>query len=318
MSLTQSQLESFHRDGYVIVPDVYTPDAMDAALAACERAFYGRPFAEHLAAHQAGNAEAGVRDGFTTAASTARTQFPVGEASLDDLIGNNAYLDMFEQCLGGRGSYCNAHLFLRCGITDKRYAEHPWEGWHIDHDTNCLLPPSEQFGKYDYINSGVYLHDVELDGAPMLVIPGSHRVNVWPQVIADGNLAGRGAIRDIRRVKGLADPVPAVGPKGSALFYSSSLIHAAQPFANKQKQRAFWTLSMARREHAGWKKFANPFTYGERDFLLPFLCRSSARVRSLFGWPEAGDPYFTANTIDLLEHWIPGMDVSEYRTALAS
>ena len=32
MSLTQAQLDQFHRDGYIIVPDVFTEAEMDAAL----------------------------------------------------------------------------------------------------------------------------------------------------------------------------------------------------------------------------------------------------------------------------------------------
>ena len=104
-----------------------------------------------------------------------RAQFPTGADALDRLIENDGYLDVFEQCLGAEASYCNAHLFMRSGPTDERHAEHPWQGYHIDHYTNCFLPPSRGVGAFDYVNSGVYLHDVEEDGAPMHVIPGSHR-----------------------------------------------------------------------------------------------------------------------------------------------
>jgi len=316
MALTTAQVEQFHRDGFILVPDVFTPAEMDDALAACEPIFYGKSYDEFLADIDAGNADAKVRDGFHTSGEQGRTQFPVGAPALDSLMESDPYLDMFEQCLGTRSSYCNAHLFLRPGITDSRHAANPWEGWHIDHDTNCLLPPTEQFGKYEYINSHVYLHDVEDDGAPMLVIPGSHRLNVWPHVIASDNFAGRGQIKDIRRVTGLAEPVRATARKGAALLYSSSLIHAAQPFANKRKQRVFWTLSLSRRENASWQKFANPFLYGEREHMLPFMYATSPRVRAIFGWPEAGDPYYTENTLAMLEKWHPGLDVQAYRDAM--
>ena len=63
---------------------------------------------------------------------------------------------------------------MRSGPTDKRHSEHPWQGYHIDHYTNCFLPPTSDIGRYDYVNSGVYLHDVDEDSAPMHVIPGSH------------------------------------------------------------------------------------------------------------------------------------------------
>ena len=200
------------------------------------------------------------------------------------------------------------------GPTDKRHPDNPWEGYHIDHYTNCLLPPYDQTGRFDYVNSGVYLHDVEDDGAPMLVIPGSHKVAgpAFVRALANGNAAG-GSFKDLRQATELAAPVPAIGRRGAALFYSSYLVHAAQPFANKRTQRAFWTLSMCRRDNDRWTRFANPFMYGEREHMLPFFTATTPRVRGLFGWPEPGHPYFTSQTLDLLEHTLPGIDTGPYR-----
>ena len=315
MSLTPAQLDQFHRDGYIIVPDLFTADEMDAALAAMEQTFYGQSFQQWLADCDQGDAS-GVSDGFTTTHdhSEGRSQFPVGAPALDRLIENETYLDVFEQCLDSKASYCNAHLFMRSGPTDKRHPDNPWEGYHIDHYTNCLLPPYDQTGRFDYVNSGVYLHDVEDDGAPMLVIPGSHKVAgpAFVRALAEDNAAG-GSFKDLRQATELAAPVPSTGRRGAALFYSSYLVHAAQPFANKRKQRAFWTLSMCRRDNDRWTRFANPFIYGERDHMLPFFTATTPRVRGLFGWPEPGHPYFTSQTLDLLEHTLPGIDTGPYR-----
>ena len=44
MSLTPAQLEQFHRDGYIIVPDLFSDAEMDPALAAMDQAFYGKSF----------------------------------------------------------------------------------------------------------------------------------------------------------------------------------------------------------------------------------------------------------------------------------
>ena len=220
---------------------------MDDALAAMEQVFYGQSFQCWLAACDQGNAS-GVSDGFTTTHdhSEGRSQFPVGAPALDRLIENETYLDIFEQCLGAKASYCNAHLFMRSGPTDKRHPDNPWEGYHIDHYTNCLLPPHDQTGRFDYVNSGVYLHDVEDDGAPMLVIPGSHKVAgpAFVRALAADN-AGGGSFNDLRQVTELAAPVPLHWPARRGFISTRrTLVHAAQPFANKRTQRAFWTLSM--------------------------------------------------------------------------
>lgn len=320
MQLTSSQLEQFHRDGYIIVPDVFSADEMDAALAAMDKIFYGKSFAEWLADFDAAKAES-VSDGFTTNENPAagRAQFPTGADSLDRLIENEKHLDIFEQCLGDKASYCNAHLFLRSGPTDKRHSEHPWEGYHTDHNTNCLLPPFDEIGRYDYVNSGVYLHDVEPDGAPMLVIPGSHKLaqEIFLDAFENGN-ALHSAIHDLRKTTGLGDPVPSVASRGSVLFYASHLIHAAQPFENKRVQRAFWSLSCCRRDNDRWTRFSNPFIYGEREHMMPFFVSTTPRVRSIFGFPELGHEYYTDNTLTLLEKTLPGFDSAPYRAGMRS
>ncbi len=319
MKLTQNQMDQFYRDGFIIVPDVFTATEMDAACAAMEQIFYGKPFADWLADFEAGNTQQKVSDGFTTTHdhTQGRSQFPVGMDALDRLIESDTYLDIFEQLLGDKGSYCNAHLFMRSGPTDKRHSEHLWQGYHIDHYTNCLLPPFHKTGVFDYVNSGVYLHDVVDDGAPMQVIPGSHlqAADTYAKGFAKGNVSGGGLI-DLREAPELAPPVLAKAPKGSAAFYSSYLIHAAQPFENKRRQRAFWTLSMCRQDNDGWTRFSNPFVYGEREHMMPFFKKTTPRVRSLFGWPELGHSYYTLQTIDLIEKTHPGMDMTPYREAM--
>ncbi len=315
MPLSQLQLDQFHRDGYIIIPDLYTAEEMDAACEAMERIFYQTSYAEWMKDFDAGKVDQ-VGDGFTTKQDEipTRSQFPVGDNALDRLIESDEYLDIFEQCLGDRASYCNAHLFMRTGPTDKRYPDETWDGYHIDHNTNCVLPPSVDTDRFSYINSGVYLHDVEDDGAPMLVVPGSHldMSDIFVKGYEIDNMASVSHIRDFRKVEGLVEPVPATASKGSALFYSSYLLHAAQPFQNKRKQRAFWTLSMSRSDASAWTKFANPFMYGEREFMLPFTTRTTPRVRTLFGWPEVGHPYYTKQTLELLEQAFPGLDASPY------
>ena len=308
-------LDQFQRDGYILVPDVFSADEMDAALDAMERSFYGKPYASWLDDYEEGEIGS-VGDGFTTKQDevVGRSQFPIGDPALDRLIENDRYLDLFELFLGDRPSYCNAHLFMRTGPVDKRYPDEPWSGYHVDHNTNCVLPPSPDAARFSYVNSGVYLHDVTEDGAPMLLVPGSHAraADVFSEGWNTGNMAGVSHVRDIRKAD-LEDPAPAVGTRGSALFYSSYLLHSAQPFQNRRKQRALWTLSMCRSDADRWTRFSNPFIYGEREFMLPFVTRTTPRVRSLFGWPEPGHPYYTEKTLELLSNAFPGIDVAPYR-----
>ena len=314
MSLTPEQLADYHRDGYVIVPDVFGPEVMDKALVEVEHITYGKSYA-HWAAENSSTGRA-VADGISSKDNPGRSQFPTGVPVLDKLIENPSYLDIFEQLLDTRDlHYCNAHLFVRAGPTDSRHPAHPWEGYHIDHDTNTFLPPWTDPGSYDYINSGVYLHDVEEDGAPMSVIPGSHHVvaNHLCRFVREGVANSKASFTDIRKVKEFAPLRSATAKKGSAIFYSSYLVHSAVPFRNKRIQRALWTVSIARAQNQGWTRFSVPYKYGDREYFVPFWEQTSTRVRTLMGWPPPGHPYYSAQTLELLADSFPNMDLSPYR-----
>ena len=315
MSLTQAQLSKFHPDGFLLIPDVIDPQRVQSALEALEQTAYGMPFKAYLKEYEH-HGEAAVTDGFHGESRGGRTQFPTGVDALDRLIEDDDYLDMFAQCLGSQDmSYNNAHLFIRFGPTDKRHPEHPWQGYHIDHNTNCFLPPSADTYQFGYVNSAVYLHDVESDGAPMHVIPGSHRklVELLPELIRTDNWSGNSTVADLRKIEGFEEPIPTTAKAGSVLFYNSYLVHAAVPFVNKRTHRCFWTLSMARSDNRSWTRLANPWQYGEREYLTPFLEKTTPRVRTLLGWPPPGHPYYTEQTVDLLATWFPGMDLMPYR-----
>lgn len=317
MPLSKSQLEAFQRDGFILVADLFDPAEMAAALNDMEHIFYGKPFAEYLAEFdrtgKAPSIEPTVKNASSHYGDTVhgRTQFPTESDALDRLIENEEYLDIFGQCLGTNDmSYCNAHLFLRSGPSDQRYPEHPWQGYHADYGSNTFLPPSQDVDAFNYINCGVYLHDVEDYGAPMHVIPGSHR-QAPETLLRLGSTQGN--IDDIREAPEFALPVAATGKAGSALFYSSYLIHAAVPFKDKRKQRALWTLSMARGDTSRWIKLANPWSRPERPFSEPFWEKTTPSVRALFGWPPPGHAYYSETTLKGLAMKYPNMDLTPYQ-----
>ena len=318
MSLTSKEYEAFCRDGYVLVEGLFDPAQMAEALADMEHIFYGCSFGEYLNVFDktgtAASIEPTVKNPVAHYGDTVhgRTQFPTGSSALDSLIENETYLDIIAECLDTDAiSYCNAHLFMRSGPSDTRHAEHPWQGYHVDHGTNCYLPVNESPGSYDYLNSMVYLHDVEEEGAPMHVIPGSHR-QAGAVLLEVGQSVG-GSIPDLRDFSELGTPVSTAASAGSVLLYSSYLIHAAVPFKDKRQQRACWTLSLAREATSRWTKLANPWSGPERQHFQPFWEQATPRVRSIFGWPPPGHDYYTEATFKSLALNYPEMDLSPYR-----
>ena len=87
-------LDSYNRDGYVVVPDVFDPErAASACRATMESLFYGMSFEEYLAKSD--------REGEYAPLETAYGhQFPCGKDPLDGLIENDYLLDLMEAILG--------------------------------------------------------------------------------------------------------------------------------------------------------------------------------------------------------------------------
>lgn len=317
--LTDAQREQFHRDGYLVLPDLFDAGHMREAMTEVERIYYGGPYAEYLERFTPD--EPRVMSGLHGETNHGRTAFPTGLDVLDRIIEHEDYLDALEQCLGTDDlSFCSSHLFMRSGPTDSRHSEHPWQGYHIDHNQNSFLPPHPDVDGTAYVNSVVYLHDVDEDCAPTHVIPGSHRTlfDVLERTIVESIFTNKGLIEDIREIPEFPEAVKLTAKAGTAVIFSSYLVHAPVPFADRRRQRALWTLSVARGDTSRWTKFSNPYWFNERDFTIPFFTRTNPRVRSLFGWPRPGHDFYTDDTLRLLGVWYPEMDLGPYRAALGA
>ena len=328
MELSPAQLAAFRRDGWLLVPGAFGEEQTRAARVAMERLYYGdRTFEEWLPVESSS-----ASDTTTThvppelGQEEHRARFPVGVAALDDLVEHEPFLDIIEQCMGERAAFCDAHLFLRAGATDRRYPQNKHSGFHMDHNTNCWLPPAPG-AAFGYINATAYLSDVTADCAPMLVCSGSHLAAAaitsnltepgQPWAASDsGDSATYPFVEDIREVPELSAPVPAVGPAGSCLVYSSYLFHAAQPFTNKRAQRVLWSWSCAPASTHPWQTLRSAWSPDERPAMTPFIQGTTPRVRSLFGWPEPGHAYYTVETLALLARLFPRMDLAPYYNAL--
>ncbi|MCZ6677228.1 MAG: phytanoyl-CoA dioxygenase family protein [Candidatus Poribacteria bacterium] len=324
MQLTDEQLETWRRDGSLVVPDVFPPEEHAPALEAVERnAYGGLTYAEYRAKWE--DAPTEVRRAYEQTPPLQRLAGPLGKAvhfptgldAVDRLLENDDYLDIACQLLGTpeiRLGY--GQIFFREGVTDTRYSEHPWEGYHLDNGTNAQLPPHPDWERYNYVLSGIILHDIEEDGAPMLVCPGSHKQLASLFGRHQGRAGGLG-LADLREFEELAEPVPVTAKAGSVAFRSSYLIHAAQPFANKNRQRGWMGFHFHRQDNADWCKTTRPVPGWTTPEYMNFVAKTTPRVRRVLGWPAPGDPYYTEAALQRLAQAYPGMDLTPYRSAMA-
>jgi hypothetical protein len=312
--LTRAQYDQYWQDGFLTVPGVFAPESMDRALEACDRVVYGMDYATWSRRVAAGEPLPLLGEGVSAL-------FPTGKTELDSLVENQTYLDIACDLLGTDDlHYINGHLFVRAGPIDHRHSEQPWQGFHIHRHSGTFLPPHPQQGVLDYVGSGIFLHDVDQDCAPTVMIPGSHRLipDILPRLQREGVFQPPSGFTDIRAVPEFAPRAQITGTKGSVSFNCTNLVHGAVPFRDRTQQRAWWTMSFGRGSEARVNRLGNAFSYEQRGATIPFWTRTNARVRALFGWPLPGDPYYSPETLDLLAMWYPQMDLTEYRSALGS
>ncbi len=322
MKLTNNQLATWKRDGIIIVPNVFSEEAVSSALEAVEQnAYDGLTYKEYRAkwdekpdalksAYEKNDPMNRLAGPFAKV-----SHFPTGLAPVDKLIENETYTAIAKQLLDTdeiRISY--GQIFLREGLTDSRYSEHPWQGYHIDNGTNSALPPHPDWLRYGYILCSIMLHDVDLDGAPMLICPGSQDQLdiIWEK--HPGSAGGLG-IPDLREFKELAKPVPLIAKAGSAVYRSSYIVHAAQPFANRSKQRVWMGYHFHRADNADWCNTTRPIPRSSPHY-MNFITQTTPTVRNVLGWPTTGDPYYTPQALDRMAQAFPGIDLEPYRKSL--
>ncbi len=321
--LTNDQVERFHADGSLSIPGVFTPAEMDAALEASDRLTYGMSFERWKREVVAEGKGRDITDygSANPSQNPGRAQFPTGEPALDNLLNKPIVLDIAADIAGTEElSYLNGHMFVRAGPTDTRFPAQPWEGFHFDHASGSFLPPWDEPGRFDYLGCGVLLTDVDEGCAPVVQVPGSHRgvSALLPRLVKEGVCAPPSGFSDVRRIPEFAKRTTWTGRRGTLGIGSSYGVHAAAPFADKQRQRAWWTVSFNRSADLPFNRWTTAFAGAERARLIAYLNHAPARVRALFGWPSPGHPYYTPATLAALHAWYPDMDLSAYRDGMAA
>ena len=82
---------------------------------------------------------------------------------------------------------------------------------------------------------------------------------------------------DFRKILHAQEPVSITGKAGTVLFYSGHTPHAAQPFADKDRQRAVIFFSIGRRDTMAWTSTGKREGEAIRR-LKPFLAKTTSSL----------------------------------------
>lgn len=221
MRLSDDQLGRFERDGFLILPRLFSTAEVDTLRA-------------RLPALFAEDAPANVREKHSGEVRTAMG-LHLRDAAFDALVRHPRLIEPALQILGEDVYIQQTKVNVKAAFTGE-----VWQ-WHYDfathHGDDGVPAPLA-------LNLHVFLDDVTEFNSPLYFIPGSHRHGALPAVLDTETTSYPLWVVDKGRVQDLVDEgglVAATGPAGTALIFGDCLVHAS-PFNLSPWDRRIFSL----------------------------------------------------------------------------
>ena len=277
--LTDAHIEELDHEGFIIVPDFISGDELTKLQAAQRRVLPTyEQIKDDIPQDQAGH--------------SLLKCFPHEELDLYRATMNPESIKFARKWLKTQD------IHMRVGCLIARYPGHSRGGigfddsnLHIDNGNNSLLPVTEDLREFGQIGFWIHLEDVEEDQAPLRLVPKRYG-------------------RDMTKC------IPLVCKGGTLCVFTNFSLHSASAYARKDGQRFTFGYAFGRADHY-WEGLINYTQLGENTPVFQkFIGGLSAAERQLWRFPPAGHPYYTEQTLKLLEDQDPGWDADEYRRAI--
>jgi len=288
--ITEQQVQSYLRHGYVIVPGFLAGDELAAAQAGMLTYF---PTAEELAATP-------QRYGFVHEdPEHLQVEFPLASDVLNDVSTHPELITFVERALGTKEV-----LLSQAAVWAKYAGTGDFDqGLHLDYQGNTLVVPRDD-GDFRQVNMILYYTDVGADLGPTMVVSQEKTSNLplWPT----------------HRTKKKSPELykherPVLAQAGDLLIFSMRTWHRASDMTADDGVRFS--------HHFVWRSAAHPFqgyhqwsSRGESPDMQHFIARATPRQREVLGFPPPGHPYWNAETLAAVALRYPEMDMMPYRT----
>lgn len=258
MSLSQAQIDAYHRDGFIIVPDVLSPDEV-AEMRRVTDGFVedSRAVSQHDDIYdlEPGHSAANPR--------VRRIKKPHEHAPVyDRVMRHPRIVAMLQQLLGPAIRWDNSKLNMKSAGYGAAVEWHQdWAFYPHTNDDLCAV--------------GVMMDDCAIENGPLLCIPGSHRGPVHDHH-ADGRFCGAMAA-DIDGVD-YSKAVPCVGPAGAISIHHVRTIHgSAVNTSDKPRRLLLYQYSaadawpLASKRDLDWDAWMGRILCGSHDGIVPRL-----------------------------------------------
>jgi Phytanoyl-CoA dioxygenase (PhyH) len=283
--LTEEQLDTFHTDGFVLVPDVLSPDEVDILR---------KGVWENFPTPEAYFAEPEVFAHLTSTPFSGLVNFPWASPELNRLVAHPRIVSIVRQILGVDDIrlYKGELWGKYSGNTD--YDQHH----HRDFGNHTLVVPSTK-REWMQVTTFTYLCDIDETNGATAAVPKRYSRDIP----LGQRLTDPGELRDRE--------VLASGKAGTLLVYSTEIFHRGTSMTGANASR-FTVLADYRAADATWTSKQAFGHSGNRSEMIEFVTNVDAGTRTLLGIPAPGHPYWTDQTIADMEVRYPGIDMEPY------
>ncbi|MGH7491652.1 MAG: phytanoyl-CoA dioxygenase family protein [bacterium] len=222
IQLTQDQIDFFHREGYLVIPAITTPEEV-----AHIREIYDALFARQAGREDGNQFDLAGADEEGATPALPQILMPVRYApQLAQTLYRTNALAISQQLFGPTSSYKGEHAIFKPA---RHGAETPW------HQDEAYWNP-----ELDY-NEGSFwmpLQEATPENGCMYFIPGSHRLEVLPHHSINNDPRIHGLEVDMTHVD-LAKAVACPLPPGGATVHASRTLHYTPPNRSDIARRAY-------------------------------------------------------------------------------
>ena len=225
--ISQAMIDAYHRDGFVVVPEVMTKAELAEMRTVIAEIVAG---AANVETH---NDVYDLEPGHSPAEPKVRrikTPHKV-HAIFDRLVRSQRVVDICRALIGRDLRLHGSKLNMKSA----KYGS-PVE-WHQDW---AFYPHTND----DILAIGVLMDDTSLENGPLLCTPGSHKGPVWSHHDDEGYFCGAIDPREITAE--IKAALPCVGPAGSMSFHHVRTLHgSAQNVSNRPRNLLLYEVAAA-------------------------------------------------------------------------
>jgi hypothetical protein len=286
--LTEQQLDCFHTDGFVLVPDVLTAGEVDVMQ---------HGVWENVPSPEQYFADPGAHTDLTNSPFAGLVNFPWASPELNRLVAHPRILAIVRQILGVDDiRLYKGELWAKyAGNAD--YDQHH----HRDFGNHTLVVPSTK-RRWMQVTTFTYLCDVDEGNGATAAVPKRYSAHIP----LGQRRTEPGELRDRE--------VLACGAAGSTLVYSTEVFHRGTSLTSPTASR-FTVLADYKAADASWTNKHAFGHLGQHPAMIEFVTNVDPDTRTLLDIPAPGHPYWTEQTIADMEVRYPGIDMTPYKNA---